>query len=116
MEQISLFPSEQEQIRIVDEEAEVGHPISAFGFSQDEIDNVLRLGGNTERHRECIVAAFEEQQSTAEIAAYLREIYIGGNGIGSITAWYAEDGIHLSNGKTARYDKEIGRASCRERV
>lgn len=119
VEQISLFPSEQEQIRIVDEEAEVGHPISAFGFSQDEIDNVLRLGGNTERHRECIVAAFEEQQSTAEIAAYLREIYIGGNGIGSITAWYAEDGIHLSNGKTARYDKAaqvISWESAAERI
>lgn len=29
----------------------------------------------------------------------------GGNGLGNITAWYGEDGIHLSHGKSARYDK-----------
>ena len=78
---------------------------SAFSFAQADIDHVLRLGGNTHRHRECIVAAFEKQKSTAEIADYLQSLYTGGNGIGSVTAWYAEDGIHLSHGKTARYDK-----------
>ena len=66
---------------------------------------MLRLGGNTYRQRERIVAAFEEQKSTTEIADTLKTLYHGGNGIGSITAWYAEDGIHLSHGKTARYDK-----------
>lgn len=49
----------------------------------------------------CIVAAFEEQKSTTEIADTLKTLYHGGNGVGSITAWYAEDGIHLSHGKTA---------------
>ena len=78
---------------------------SAFSFAQTDIDHVLRLGGNTDRQRERIVAAFEKQKSTAEIAAYLQNLYTGGNGIGSITAWYAEDGIHLSHGKSARYDK-----------
>lgn len=78
---------------------------SAFSFAQNDIDHVLRMGGNTDRQRERIVAAFEEQKSTAEIAAYLQTLYTGGNGIGSITAWYAEDGIHLSHGKSACYDK-----------
>ena len=78
---------------------------SAFSFAQADIDHVLRLGGNTYRQRERIVAAFEEQKSTTEIADTLKTLYHGGNGIGSITAWYAEDGIHLFHGKTARYDK-----------
>ena len=59
---------------------------SAFSFAQADIDHVLRLGGNTDRQRERIVAAFEKQKSTAEIAAYLQNLYTGGNGIGSITA------------------------------
>lgn len=54
---------------------------------------MLRLGGNTYRQRERIIAAFEEQKSTVEIADTLKTLYHGGNGIGSITAWYAEDGI-----------------------
>ncbi|WP_404861478.1 SNF2-related protein [Flavonifractor plautii] len=92
---------------------------SAFSFAQADIDHVLRLGGNTDRQRERIVAAFEKQKSTAEIADTLKNLYHGGNGIGSVTAWYAEDGIHLSHGKTARYDKSaqvISWESAAERI
>lgn len=78
---------------------------SAFFIDQNSIDHILRLGSNTHRHRERIVAAFEEQKSTAEIADILKNLYHGGNGIGGVTAWYTEDGIRLSHGKTARYDK-----------
>src|SRR5699024_2617547 len=102
--QLSFFLSEAEQIRIIDE-AENVKTRSAFSFAQADIDHVLRLGGNTYRQSERIVAALEEQKSTVEIADTLKNLYHGGNGIGSITAWYAEDGIHLSHGKTARYDK-----------
>ena len=116
--QLSFFLSEAEQIRIIDE-AENVKTSSAFSFAQADIDHVLRLGGNTYRQRERIVAAFEEQKSTAEIADTLKTLYHGGNGIGSITAWYAEDGIHLSHGKTARYDKSaqvISWESAAERI
>ena len=92
---------------------------SAFSFAQADIDHVLRLGGNTDRQRECVVAAFEKQKTTAEIAEILKTLYHGGNGIGSVTAWYAEDGIHLSHGKTARYDKSaqvISWESAAERI
>ena len=102
--QLSFFLPEAEQIRIIDE-AENVKTSSAFSFAQADIDHVLRLGGNTYRQRERIVAAFEEQKSTAEIAGTLKNLYHGGNGIGNITVWYVEDGIHLSHGKTARYDK-----------
>ena len=92
---------------------------SAFSFAQYDIDHVLRLGGNTDRQRERVVAAFEKQKTTAEIAEILKTLYHGGNGIGSVTAWYAEDGIHLSHGKTARYDKSaqvISWESAAERI
>ena len=116
--QLSFFLSENEQIRIIDE-AENVKTSSAFSFAQADIDHVLRLGGNTDRQRERIVAAFEKQKTTAEIAEILKTLYHGGNGIGSITAWYAEDGIHLSHGKTARYDKSaqvISWKSAAERI
>ena len=115
---LNLFLSEAEQIQRIDE-AENVQTSSAFSFAQTDIDHVLRLGGNTDRQRERIVAAFEKQKSTAEIAAYLQNLYTGGNGIGSITAWYAEDGIHLSHGKSARYDKSaqvISWESATERI
>ena len=41
-----------------------------------------------------MVAAFEKQKTTAEIAEILKTLYHGGNGLGSVSAWYAEDGIH----------------------
>jgi len=117
-QQLSFFLSENEQIRIIDE-AENVKTSSAFSFAQADIDHVLRLGGNTDRQRERIVAAFEKQKTTAEIAEILKTLYHGGNGIGSVTAWYAEDGIHLSHGKTARYDKSaqvISWESAAERI
>ena len=116
--QLSFFLSENEQIRIIDE-AENVKTSSAFSFAQADIDHVLRLGGNTDRQRERVVAAFEKQKTTAEIADILKNLYHGGNGIGSVTAWYAEDGIHLSHGKTARYDKSaqvISWESAAERI
>ena len=115
---LNLFLSEAEQIQRIDE-AENVQTSSAFSFAQTDIDHVLRMGGNTYRQRECIVAAFEEQKPISEIAAYLQTLYIGGNGIGSTAAWYAEDGIHLSHGKSARYDKSaqvISWESAAERI
>ena len=66
-----------------------------------------------------MVAAFEKQKTTAEIAEILKTLYHGGNGLGSVSAWYAEDGIHLSHGKSVRYDrsaKVISWESAAERI
>ena len=101
---LNLFLSEAEQIQQIDEAESVKTP-SAFSFFQADIDHVLRLGGNTDRFRERVAAEFEKQKPISEIAAYLPTLYHGGSGVGSVTAWYAEDGIHLSHGKSARYDR-----------
>ena len=116
---LNLFLSEAEQIQSIDEAENVAYTSSAFSFAQNDIDHVLRLGGNTDRQRERVVAAFEKQKTTAEIADILKNLYHGGNGIGSVTAWYAEDGIHLSHGKSVRYDRSahvISWESAAERI
>ena len=102
---INLFPTEQEQIESIEAEAEDAQTSSAFSFPLNEIDHVLRLGGNTDRNRERIVAMFQEQHSLQEIAQHLKLLYHGGNGIGGLTVWYAQDGIRLSRKPSARYDK-----------
>lgn len=103
--QLSLFPSEQEQIKIIDEAENL--VFSAFSFAQKDIDNVLRVGGNTDNLRKIVVSAFEKQKP--DIPDLLKTVYHGGNGFitdsGKITVWYAEDGIHLSRTNSARYDK-----------
>ena len=66
-----------------------------------------------------MVAAFEKQKTTAEIAEILKKLYHGGNGLGSVSVWYAEDGIHLSHGKSVRYDRSaqvISWESAAERI
>lgn len=82
---------------------------SAFSFTQDEIDHVLRLGGNTDRQRERIVAEFAKQKPLNELAKILPTFYQGGNGFvgdkGSITAWYAPEGIKLSRRTSVRYNQ-----------
>ncbi len=116
---LNLFLSEAEQIQSIDEAENVAHTSSAFSFAQNDIDHVLRLGGNTDHQRERVVAAFEKQKTTTEIAEILKTLYHGGNGLGSVSAWYAEDGIHLSHGKSVRYDRSaqvISWESAAERI
>lgn len=46
---MSFFPSESEQIEMMDTAESAKAP--AFSFAQEEIDEVLRLGGNTDAGR-----------------------------------------------------------------
>lgn len=104
-----LFPTEQEQINLIDE-AESARPAPfAFSFAQADIDDVLRLASNSPHTRMVVAAAFQKQKPMDEIAALLQKEYHGGAGIkserGEFSVWYAEDGIHLAKGRTARYSK-----------
>lgn len=69
---------------------------------------MLLVGSNTTHAREHIVDAFQKQKTTAEIAELLKHEFHGGYGIkgmhGDYSAWYAEDGIHLYKGRSARYE------------
>jgi len=104
-----MFPTEQEQIAGIDE-AESAKPTPfAFSFAQEDIDHVLRLGSNSENSRKVIVSEFQKQKTIEEIAVTLSKEYHGGAGFksdhGEFSVWYADDGIHLAKGRSARYSK-----------
>ncbi len=108
--QLSFFPTEVAQIAQVDQ-AESQTPsalvFAAPRFSQEEIDRVLIGGTNESNGRFHILMEYQKGKATAEIAAMLPQVFVGGKGTetdrGRICAWYAEDGIHLSRGTSARY-------------
>ena len=105
--QLSLFPTEEEQIAYI-AEAESCTP-SAFSMSipQADIDHILRMEGNADYARMKIATEFSKGKSVEEIAAFLQSSFHGGNGVvtenGRYSAWYADDGIHIANGDAARY-------------
>ena len=107
-EQISLFdgivfPTESEQIEYIDK-AET-EAFSAFSLSQEEIDTVLRYGGNADDSRMRITAEFMKDKPTEAHAEYLKSLFRGGNGfhlgMRDISAWHAEDGIRIAFGRQA---------------
>jgi len=106
---VGLFPSEQEQISFIDEAESVKPAPFAFSFAQEDIDDVLRLASNSENTRMVVAAAFQKQKPMEEIVPLLQKEYYGGAGLkserGEFSVWYAEDGIHLAKGRTARYSK-----------
>ena len=105
--QLSFFPTEAEQIASIEEAESVAQTPFAFSVSQEQLDLVLRLGGNEDDTRMVIAAAFQKQKSTEDIAALLQNTFHGGNGFktpeGELSAWYAVDGIHIAPGRSAEY-------------
>ena len=107
--QMSLFPTEAEQIAYIDTAESANDVPSAFSIfiSQDDIDHILRTGGNADEARMKITAEFSKQKPIEDRAAFLKNLYYGGNGLntenGRFSAWYGGDGIHIANGDTARH-------------
>lgn len=70
---------------------------------------MLRLASNSDHTRMNVAAAFQKQKPMDEIVSLLKKEYHGGAGLkserGEFSVWYAEDGIHLAKGRTARYSK-----------
>lgn len=106
---VGLFPTEQEQIAIINEAESVKSTPFAFSFAQNDIDDVLRRASNSEYTRMNVAAAFQKQKPMDEIVSLLKKEYHGGAGIksdnGEFSVWYAEDGIRLAKGRTARYSR-----------
>ncbi len=65
------------------------------------------MGSNSHDERFRIIDAFAMDMHPDRIEQLLKEMYHGGYGIetahGKISAWYAEDGIHLAHGKSAQH-------------
>ena len=122
---MSLFPTEEEQIAYIDTAESVSDTPSAFSMfiPQDDIDHILRTGGNADEARMKITAEFSKQKPIEDRAAFLKALYHGGNGLitdnGRLSAWYGDDGIHIATGDTSRYLRSaqvIGWADAAERI
>ena len=105
--QMSLFPSEDEQIAwITEAESYTPSAFSTF-VMQEDVDHILRMEGNADHVRMMIATEFSKGKSTEEMAEFLKNTFHGGNGIvtdnGRYSVWYAEDGIHIATGDAARY-------------
>ena len=107
--QLSLFPTEEEQILRIEEAERAANAPSAFPISvpQDAVDRILRFSGNQDNGRLRIVSEFSKGKGTEQNAAFLQSIFRGGNGIildeQHYAAWYDEAGIHIAAGRSARH-------------
>ena len=103
---VGLFPTEQEKIALIDEAERVRPTPFAFSFAQEDIDDVLRLASNSDNTRMEVAAAFQKQKPQSDIVALLQSEYHGGAGLkssnGEFSVWYAQDGLHLAKGRSAR--------------
>ena len=121
--QMSFFPSEAEQIQSIAEAESVTPSAFSMFISQDDIDHILRAGGNADAARMKIAAEFSKQKPLEDRAAFLKALYYGGNGLitdnGRLSAWYGDDGIHIATGDASRYLRSaqvIGWADAAERI
>ncbi len=103
--QMSLFPTEAEQIQSLEEADE--REVSASFLMEKATDVVLRLGGNNEEIRMELAFDAMIDKSIDEIAAHMRTLYHGGSGFElegrRFSAWYADNGIYIAGGDRARY-------------
>ena len=109
--QLSLFPTEQEQIQRITENLKVNKPLSysVFSMSQEMIDRILRMGSNRNNSLLRIVSFYQKDKSIEEKADFLQKEYQGGKGLyidgQKISIWFHTDGIHISKGETALYSR-----------
>lgn len=107
--QLTLFPTEQEQIQNIAEKDRLDKPfhISAFSMPQKEIDNILRTGSNRNDSLLRIVTFYQKDKTLEEKADFLQKEYQGGKGLyldeEKVSVWFHTEGIHLAKGDTALY-------------
>ena len=107
--QLTLFPTEQEQIQNIAEKDGLDKPfhISAFSMPQKEIDNILRTGSNRNDSLLRIVTFYQKDKTLEEKADFLQKEYQGGKGLyldeEKVSVWFHTEGIHLAKGDTALY-------------
>ena len=87
-----MFLTEAEQIEQIDmAESADRAPFASF-FSQEEVDHVLRVGGNQSSMRMRIAAEFMKQKPIEDHTAFLKAAFKNGNGVKvgdrTISAWY----------------------------
>ena len=106
-EQFSFFASEAEQIQYITEAESAEIAPSAFTLPQEYIDQMLRVGSNTDNARTRIAIEYSKQLPKETLLSFIKKTYHGGYGLKfgdtKVCAWYAGDGMHITYGDSARY-------------
>ena len=107
--QMSLFPSEAEQIQTIAEAESAQEAPSAFSIPQEDIDLLLIYGSNDSEARMKITTEFMKHKRPERVVDFLKKTYRGAYGIeterGQFSSFAAEDGIHIACGDGAEYDR-----------
>ncbi len=105
--QTSFFPSVNEQLEYLTQTEDAVVAPSAFHFPEAVIDQIYRVGSNTENHRMAIASEFSKGKGIESNAEFLKRIYHGGNGIvydgTSVCVWYSDEAIRITGSKSARH-------------
>ena len=105
--QLSLFPTEEEQLGEIRKAAAALEQPAAFLISDEVVDDILRTGSGQKNTLFHITARLIEGLDNEEMQSFLKEEYgTGGKGFTidgqKISIWYDNDGIRIRRGDSAR--------------
>ena len=109
--QLSLFPSEQEQLDNIKEAASALDVPAAFFISDQMVEDVLRTGGCDKNTLFRISAALIENLDAESFALFLEKEYrTGGKGFTfdgqKISVWFDQEGMRFKRGVSAAHNED----------
>ena len=121
--QLSLFPTEEEQLGEIRKAAAALEQPAAFLISDEVVDDILRTGSGQKNTLFHITARLIEGQDNEEMQNFLKEEYeTGGKGFTidgqKISIWYDNDGIRIRRGDSARrnFDRMVTWEEAADRI
>ena len=121
--QLSLFPTEEEQLGEIRKAAAALEQPAAFLISDEVVDDILRTGSGQKNTLFHITARLIEGLDNEEMQNFLKEEYgTGGKGFTidgqKISIWYDNDGIRIRRGDSARrnFDRMITWEEAADRI
>ena len=121
--QLSLFPTEEEQLGEIRKAAAALEQSAAFLISDEVIDDILRTGSGQKNTLFHITARLIEGLDNEEMRNFLKNEYgTGGKGFTidgqKISIWYDNDGIRIRRGESARrnFDRMVTWEEAADRI
>ena len=121
--QLSLFPTEEEQLGEIRKAAAALEQPAAFLISDEVVDDILRTGSGQKNTLFHITARLIEGLDNEEMRNFLKNEYgTGGKGFTidgqKISIWYDNDGIRIRRGESARrnFDRMVTWEEAADRI
>ena len=121
--QLSLFPTEEEQLGEIRKAAAALEQPAAFLISDEVVNDILRTGSGQKNTLFHITARLIEGLDNEEMRSFLKDEYgTGGKGFTidgqKISIWYDNDGIRIRRGDSARrnFDRIVTWEEAADRI